>query len=270
MKRNLYYKIGDMAKILGISTHTLRYYHDEGIFVPDKIDDNGYRLYSIEQIGFLDNLLKFKNLGMSIKDLKRISKTKDLRYIDDLLKQNIDNISEKINHFLDLKNELDITKRKIEIAKEFANEIMIRPLKKKYFYVFSKEVNEEGFINSMLNKSSTLEKSWLRNSNFSVFLNKEQLLNKDINTSFQVGFISDNEYPKKSSSIIEISYENCVYSMFKGELNAIDNHYLKMLEYIDKNRLIINGSSCEIEVLLLKDENSKEYISEIYIPIEFN
>ena len=45
-----YYSIGETAKLLGVSTQTLRYYDREGILRPETInEETGYRYYSYMQ-----------------------------------------------------------------------------------------------------------------------------------------------------------------------------------------------------------------------------
>ena len=39
------YKIGDVAKILGISTDLIRYYEKKGVVSPEKGQHNSYRYY---------------------------------------------------------------------------------------------------------------------------------------------------------------------------------------------------------------------------------
>lgn len=45
-----YMKIGKAAEYVGVSTQTLRNYHDKGILVPEMVLDSGHRLYSVEQL----------------------------------------------------------------------------------------------------------------------------------------------------------------------------------------------------------------------------
>ena len=51
-----YYKIGEISNLYNIGTDSLRYYEEMGILHP-KRDDNGYRMYSINDIRKL-NIMK--------------------------------------------------------------------------------------------------------------------------------------------------------------------------------------------------------------------
>ena len=75
------YKIGDVARILGISTDLLRYYEKKGVVMPIKDRRNDYRYYDAWDINFLMDCLWFKNFGFSIEqiaDMVRIPSSDDI------------------------------------------------------------------------------------------------------------------------------------------------------------------------------------------------
>ena len=63
------YSIGEVAQMLGISTHTLRYYEKEQIILPDR-NANGERLYSESHIQWLRFVLKLKETQMPVNKIK--------------------------------------------------------------------------------------------------------------------------------------------------------------------------------------------------------
>ncbi|MBO7739573.1 MAG: MerR family transcriptional regulator, partial [Oscillospiraceae bacterium] len=63
------YKIGDVARILGVSTDILRYYERKGVVTPEKDANNDYRYYDAWHINFLVDCLWFKNYGFSIEQI---------------------------------------------------------------------------------------------------------------------------------------------------------------------------------------------------------
>ena len=78
------YKIGDVARILGISADLLRYYEKKGVVTPYKDANNDYRYYDSWDINFLMDCLWFKNFGFSIEqiaDMVRIPSAEDLQDI---------------------------------------------------------------------------------------------------------------------------------------------------------------------------------------------
>ncbi|MGG4496156.1 MerR family transcriptional regulator [Brevibacillus reuszeri] len=64
------YTIGEAAKILGISSHTLRYYEKETIIIPDR-DENGDRRYNDSHIQWLQLVIKLRETQMPILTIQR-------------------------------------------------------------------------------------------------------------------------------------------------------------------------------------------------------
>lgn len=67
------YSIGEFAKIVGVTTSTLRYYEKEGLLTPYR-SDNNLRVYTDDDIDWVEFLLHLKDSGMSIKELKQYTK----------------------------------------------------------------------------------------------------------------------------------------------------------------------------------------------------
>jgi len=62
-------KLGQMA---GISTRTLRYYDEIGILKPARINSSGYRIYGEAEVNRLQQILFYKELGVSLEVIKDI------------------------------------------------------------------------------------------------------------------------------------------------------------------------------------------------------
>ncbi len=66
-------KIGEFARVSGITTATLRYYDSCGLLKPLSIDqESGYRYYTLEQLPRLNRILAFKDLGFSLEQITQL------------------------------------------------------------------------------------------------------------------------------------------------------------------------------------------------------
>lgn len=65
-------KVKEVAEIVGISVRTLHYYDQIGLLSPKRITESGYRLYSEEDLEILQQILFFKELDFTLKDIKSI------------------------------------------------------------------------------------------------------------------------------------------------------------------------------------------------------
>lgn len=64
------YTIGQLAKIVGVSTKALRLYEEKGLIHPERSDENNYRLYGDETKAVLQKIIMMKFLGFSLEHIK--------------------------------------------------------------------------------------------------------------------------------------------------------------------------------------------------------
>ncbi|MEI5907468.1 MerR family transcriptional regulator [Bacillus spongiae] len=64
------YSIGEVAKMIGVSTHTLRYYEKEKIIIPNR-NKTGDRMYEVSHLKWLLFVLKLKETQMPIAKIKQ-------------------------------------------------------------------------------------------------------------------------------------------------------------------------------------------------------
>lgn len=63
--------IGELSGLTGLSAHTLRFYEKAGILRPVGRAANGHRRYRSEDVLWLEFVLRLKQTGMSLADIKR-------------------------------------------------------------------------------------------------------------------------------------------------------------------------------------------------------
>ena len=65
-------KIGEVAKLTGLTTKTIRYYELLGLLPEPQRTESGYRLYGQEDVKRLSFIKKAKRLGLSLADIQDI------------------------------------------------------------------------------------------------------------------------------------------------------------------------------------------------------
>lgn len=68
MKRH--WKVGDLAKLTGLTVRTLRFYDQIGLLSPSGQTESGHRLYSESNLSRLHQILSLKELGLSLEEIK--------------------------------------------------------------------------------------------------------------------------------------------------------------------------------------------------------
>jgi len=66
------YTVQRLANLAGVSTRTLRYYDEIGILKPARINSSGYRIYGQAEVNRLQQILFYRELGVSLDSIKNI------------------------------------------------------------------------------------------------------------------------------------------------------------------------------------------------------
>ncbi len=70
--KSIQLRIGQLAKLLGITTKTIRHYHKLGLLPAADRSEKGYRLYSVADLYRLKLILHLKEVGFSLADIGEI------------------------------------------------------------------------------------------------------------------------------------------------------------------------------------------------------
>jgi DNA-binding transcriptional MerR regulator len=117
--------VKDVAKLLDITEHTVRFYTDKGLVPSVQRDKNNTRLFDQESINWLTGVKFLKQCGMPVEDIKAyvnlcleggsticeryeiILKQKEIAQAQlEEAKKTVKYMEEKANHYLDIMNGL--------------------------------------------------------------------------------------------------------------------------------------------------------------------
>ena len=134
------YTIGDIAKMMNVSIHTIRYWDKEGLF-PLVKRVNGIRVFEDKDFPWLRMLNCLKNINMPIKKIKEYV---DLALEgDSTLKERYKLILEQEDSINNQIKELKYYKKQIDFKKEY--------------YQRALEAGSEEAVQDMVNKEPTLK-----------------------------------------------------------------------------------------------------------------
>ena len=68
------YTVNRLAQISGVSKRTLRYYDEIGLLRPERVNQNGYRIYGQMQVDLLQQILFYRELGLPLEEIREIIK----------------------------------------------------------------------------------------------------------------------------------------------------------------------------------------------------
>ncbi len=66
------YTVKKLAQLSGVSPRALRFYDEIGLLRPARINSSGYRLYGEREVNLLQQILLYRELGLSLEEIKQI------------------------------------------------------------------------------------------------------------------------------------------------------------------------------------------------------
>ncbi|MBK1809098.1 MerR family transcriptional regulator [Clostridium sp. YIM B02505] len=103
------YSIGQFALILKLSTRTLRHYDDIGLIKPSYTDPNtNYRFYEKKQISDARQIVRLKDSGLQLEEIKKLIDKKSDAEASEILKYRLEKLDEEIKNLNRMKENLKI------------------------------------------------------------------------------------------------------------------------------------------------------------------
>jgi DNA-binding transcriptional MerR regulator len=140
--------IGELAKMFEITSSKIRYYEKREIFTHSKTSDNGYSLYSFDDLNKLEIILLLRGMNVSLETIKGLlkgyNKSDYSRLLCDLEKESLRQISE-------LKKKVKVIRQRRDSLEDFVEQsIKIIELPKISLYILenvklSKQTEKEFF-----------------------------------------------------------------------------------------------------------------------------
>ncbi len=91
------FNIGKMAELNCVSVRTLRLYHEKGLLVPEKVnEENGRRSYTLDQCSQLDMILQLQSIGLSLDEIGGLAGQNDTSELEKALHRRLESIDDEL------------------------------------------------------------------------------------------------------------------------------------------------------------------------------
>lgn len=112
-------RIGELAKATGTKAETIRYYEREGILPAADRTDSNYRDYSDNHLAALTFVRRARQLGFSMAQVRELLALSDradkpCQKVDELVREQLEEVEQKIVDLSSLRNELRLLLRSCE------------------------------------------------------------------------------------------------------------------------------------------------------------
>ena len=265
-------RIGEFAALSTISIHMLRNYDKIGLLVPQHVDElNGYRYYDKEQLLQANQIIALKSMGFGLDEIKEIVLMQQSE-VDTLLQLKLQNKFQELEKIKDQIRQIQVVLNTDKKSEDYALSIVrktIAPMWVASFRGMIYSYPEEGVLWGKLDKACKNSGIKIREESpaMSVYYGVDE------NTGMmdvEVQFPLDKEYTAKDKMIIfQISEREVASVVFKGGYSQIGGINTIVAEWLEKNRLEINGQSFSIYHTSPGNcSDEKAFVTELCFPIK--
>ncbi len=264
------YTIGEICKLYNLGPDSIRYYEKKGLIFPGR-RENGYRVYSIEDIWRLNIIKDLRKLNFSIKQIGEYLEHRSIDITIDLMEKEIRLIQKEIMPLVELKENLQ---KKVQILKSFEKindygEIKIQKIKARKIILIEVPMSKDEEVDLAFRKLEGRDDSKLflfGNKDMGVFIS-EQGLKKENYSLYENAFFFVDDKEENYNMILPEGY--FVTLIYRGVYKKSQMFFKKMMNFIKEKGYSLNGNAMEIYRLDIHGtSNEDEFITEIQIPIK--
>ena len=268
------YLIGEVSKLFNITRDTLLYYDKIGLLSPKKDDKNGYRYYNIEDLNYLTDIIFYKSLNLSLKDIHKAIKDSSPEEILNLIKEKEIYIKKELDKIKKVQQRLESMKISVEECINDSKKIeLVKDEKESYFFLeITKENKFNDFID-IIEKIQNINQYTFDYVEFSFLIDEGVLFDKDADKKIKWGLtITENIDEIKnnidSKSIEFVSEEKYMYTVIALNNNDYENWIDYVRNIVKENNIDVAGPILgQMLLTAYKDSNPIDYFG-LYIPVK--
>lgn len=273
-ERGVLFRIGEFSKMSKTTIKTLRYYDETGLLKPKQTDKfTNYRFYTTEQLVKLHQIQAFRQIGLSIDEVKMILSGQDAKKI--LNKRKVELLDELKSGQEQLSRiEFILSENEEEYLMNY--QAIIKDLPE--CIVYSKRMTVPNYdayfklipaIGEEMQKANPEVKCTIPGYCFIVYLDGEYK-EKDIDVEFceavdRFGKDFDDVKFKKIESVTAVSV------MHKGNYDGLSKAYAYAFKWIEENEYTVADSPRENYIDgIWNKENKEDWLTELQVPVVKN
>ena len=118
-------KIGEVARLVGVPTKTLRYYEDIGLLSPAGRTSSGYRLYGWRELEQIEFIRRSKLMGLTLEQIRDLVEVAEdgipsgvLRRLDEILDRKLEETERRLEELRTFRDSLMEYRERVGTAEE--------------------------------------------------------------------------------------------------------------------------------------------------------
>lgn len=233
----MFLTVGEISKALGMSSEAIRYYVKEGLITPTRNAENNYWEYSSDDLMRLTDILFYRSMDLTLRDIKQIMDGIELEKIGDVISTRkaelINQIKQRVDSLYQLQDWEEKYKRELKLIGHF--EIGEMPAEFRRYGCFE----EPNHIAKYLEECFMFEKDDWGGVSLSFYYNINEKDGKPQH------YLSVEESQKLNpmntmGNAIEEKAENCIFTEVHYSDNVMDM-VSPIIEYAIKEKITLLG-----------------------------
>lgn len=256
-----YLTIGEVSKLLNISTYNIRYYEKEQLIKPSHVSDSGYRLYSYDDVYILNSIMILRECDIPISDVKKLMNNYNKDNYKQAMKRSFQKVDKEIERLKLLKDSIG---ENLEIIDKYENtkaRFSVKHLPKRKFVIIKESNYDMDYsikeIYDVYNKKG-IDMSPMYKSDSYYILEEHQMSL----------CLLDNDDKYNINSLIYEEGKYLSYSFYVKSDIEIEGRIAEIFEYIIEKNMEYEGDLILIIGLKTSMINEEGYIGELQIKIK--
>lgn len=255
---------GQMAKLCRVNPRTLHYYDEIGLFSPNAKGENGYRYYALEQIMDLEVVLAFRELDMSLDEIKN-ALTGGAARVDEILGAKILEVDERIRGLQNVKSLLTARKELAGQCRAADKEAVEEVALERSLFALSAPISGVPDEDYYLALSALLEdegRHRLYNHNYGIMIAMEKI-DRGVFADYDYFFLAPDE--ARGRPLFERPAGRYLRCVCKGDWDTLPAAYRRILAYARAHDLTLRGYAYERGLNETLSTRREDYVTEILI-----
>lgn len=269
MDHNKYMTTGEFARRMGVTKNTLFHYDNIGLFLPEIVDTNDYRYYSIYQMEVFDTIIILKEMGMLLNEIKEFMDHRSPESLMELFEKEDKKITEQIKRLKYQQQFIRGRKEKMKGIWSIDFEHVFRKQFPNRYYIYE-EIRDETDAGILKKTNEFITEFERRNYQMDYeigYIQNENDILSGVYDNYTNAVILPFKKPKGMDYQI-LKAGEYLTGYHKGHWNTIGAAYERLLEYARCRQIKIDHIFLETyAVNNLMAESIEDYVTEIGVRI---
>ena len=269
-------KIGEFAKIGMVSVSALRFYNETGLLKPAEVDRwTGYRYYNLDQLPALNRILAFKDLGLSLEQIKQLmGEELPAEQIRGMLRLKRAELKAEMTELRARLDRVEARLQQIEMEGKMSQyDVIVKKVEPVRVAIVRDVVPSQDEITSTFNRLFDEVIEYIKDTGAG-FAGPAVLLWYDFgnmeNAPVAAAIPTNGAVPGNDRVRIEVleGVEQMASVLHRGPFSTLMGAYDAGMRYIEANGYRISGPSREVNLEYDRDGDPNQYLTEVQFPVE--